>query len=228
MPPRIVKSPCQQPHLNQKQCTLVILDIYLKVKHYVFAKPMLCGVMLIPLAKVSFQSHSLFLSNINVISAAVDCEPLPDPSNGIVTTDRTTLGGTATYTCVLGYIISGTEQRTCTTSGRWSDSSPTCQSKKTQCLIDCLIVNCHYSLFVCDNVSCAVVRCTSEVLMNPVNGHVITTQGIIFESVAMYDCNEGFAVIGDQTRTCGADGEWTGSAPECQSMLLHTTLSYTS
>ena len=51
----------------------------------------------------------------------------------------------------------------------------------------------------------------------------------LYECAKVYDINvvKRFVVIGDQTRTCGADGEWTGSAPECQSMLLHITLSYT-
>ena len=32
--------------------------------------------------------------------------------------------------------------------------------------------------------------------------------------------NTGYNLVGDSTRTCQAIGQWSGSVPTCQSMLL--------
>ena len=34
-------------------------------------------------------------------------------------------------------------------------------------------------------------------------------------TVATYICNPGYALTGDMTRTCQADGMWSGAAPTC-------------
>ena len=36
-----------------------------------------------------------------------------------------------------------------------------------------------------------------------------------FESLAQYGCNEGFTLSGSQSRTCQADGTWSGTDPVC-------------
>ena len=36
-----------------------------------------------------------------------------------------------------------------------------------------------------------------------------------FESTAEYGCNEGFTLSGSQSRTCQADGTWSGTDPVC-------------
>ena len=56
-------------------------------------------------------------------------------------------------------------------------------------------------------------------LPNPVSGKVSTT-GNTFGQTAAYTCNAGYSLIGANTRTCQATGEWSGSAPTCQGMLL--------
>lgn len=35
-------------------------------------------------------------------------------------------------------------------------------------------------------------------------------------TVATYTCNSGYGRNGDDERTCGNDGEWTGGAPTCE------------
>ena len=57
----------------------------------------------------------------------VDCGNLTDPTNGQVSTGRTTFGQTATYSCDPGYNLVGGTQRTCQVTGVWSGSVPTCQ-----------------------------------------------------------------------------------------------------
>ena len=58
--------------------------------------------------------------------SAVDCGTPPVLTNGSPgTPDMTTLGGTVTYSCKSGYILSGSTTVTCLASGSWS-TRPTC------------------------------------------------------------------------------------------------------
>ena len=47
-------------------------------------------------------------------------------------------------------------------------------------------------------------------------------------NTATYNCNNGYNLTGDMTRTCQANGTWSGTAPTCESrsiiMLLHLLL----
>ena len=62
--------------------------------------------------------------------AAVDCGALASPVNGIVdTSDGTTFGSTATYGCILNFVISGESMRVCMADGVWGGEAPTCVSK---------------------------------------------------------------------------------------------------
>ena len=57
-------------------------------------------------------------------------------------------------------------------------------------------------------------------LTDPANGQVSHPDGTTFGQTATYSCNTGFNIVGDSTRTCEATGDWSGSAPTCQRMLL--------
>ena len=63
-----------------------------------------------------------------------------------------------------------------------------------------------------------VVDCGN--LTDPANGSVTHTSGTTFGQTATYSCNTGYNLVGDSTRTCQAVGEWSGSVPTCQGMLL--------
>ena len=58
-------------------------------------------------------------------------------------------------------------------------------------------------------------------LTDPVNGQVDHIAGTTFGQTATYSCDTGYNLVGDSTRTCQAAGEWSGSAPTCQGMLLY-------
>ena len=61
--------------------------------------------------------------------AGVDCGELADPVNGGVTTDPSTrFQSVATYTCNVGYNLTGNETRNCQADAVWSREAPTCQS----------------------------------------------------------------------------------------------------
>ena len=53
--------------------------------------------------------------------------PLPLPTNGTVTMDSNTVGSVATYSCDVGFVITGPTSRTCEPGGSWSDFEPVCE-----------------------------------------------------------------------------------------------------
>ena len=63
-----------------------------------------------------------------------------------------------------------------------------------------------------------VVDCGT--LTAPDNGQVDLTSGRTFGQTATYSCNAGYNLVGDSSRTCQAAGNWSGSTPTCQGMLL--------
>ena len=65
-----------------------------------------------------------------------------------------------------------------------------------------------------------VVDC--DILTAPANGQVHHTAGTRLGQTATYSCNTGYNLVGNSTRTCQARGVWSGRAPTCQGMLLHS------
>ena len=63
-----------------------------------------------------------------------------------------------------------------------------------------------------------VVVMTCPDLENPDNG-IVNVSGNQPGDTAEYSCNAGFALDGEDTRTCGQDGQWSGSEPTCVSTL---------
>lgn len=54
----------------------------------------------------------------------------------------------------------------------------------------------------------------------PANGVVATIPDTMLNAVAMYGCNQGFALTGStEERVCQPSGMWSGVQPECQSKL---------
>ena len=62
---------------------------------------------------------------LGFLHSAVNCGPLTDPDNGQVdTSNGTTFGSTATYTCHKESV-----SRTCGADGLWTSTKPNCQGK---------------------------------------------------------------------------------------------------
>jgi hypothetical protein len=114
----------------------------------------------------------------------VDCGALAPPANGSVNAPATTYGSTATYSCGVGYTISSSPSRTCQADGTWSGSAPTCSP------VDC------------------------GALVPPANGSV-NAPATTYGSPATYSCDVGYTISSSASRTCQADGTWSGSAPTC-------------
>ena len=77
----------------------------------------------------------------------------------------------------------------------------------------------------CDsNVFSAVVHCPD--LKELPNGH-FTGNGTSYQSTALYECSEGYLLIGTAMVSCQATGQWTSSTPTCASkQCMDLLLSY--
>ena len=67
-----------------------------------------------------------------------------------------------------------------------------------------------------------VVDCGN--LTNPTNGQVDHTAGTSLGQTGIYSCDTGYNLVGDSPRTCQATGNWSGSPPTCQGVLLRGDL----
>lgn len=55
-------------------------------------------------------------------------------------------------------------------------------------------------------------------LGDPINGQV-SLSGTTFGSLAVYECNTGFSLVGNVERVCQDNEEWSGTVPTCDSSL---------
>jgi len=53
-------------------------------------------------------------------------------------------------------------------------------------------------------------------LPSVMNGKGLALNGTTYNQVALYVCKTGFKRSGPSTRTCLADGRWSGQPPTCQ------------
>ena len=65
-----------------------------------------------------------------------------------------------------------------------------------------------YEVFVLANTECPR-------LSAPGNG-AVTVNGFTAGDVAVYYCEDGFELVGDETRECMSNSEWSGQTPSCQ------------
>ncbi|WAQ97856.1 CSMD3-like protein [Mya arenaria] len=165
-----------------------------------------------------------------------NCASPPVPANGAVTVS--TDGSTATYTCQLGYTLSGLATRACIDGNAWEDADPGCVKCDTL-----QIVTGQTSVMSTNNTMTSVsftcakgytlngtlqLTCSSsgqwnglqpqcvicDVLTNPASGTLTSTSdGSV--TTATYACSSGYTLEGDDTRTCQLDGSWTGVMPSC-------------
>ena len=59
----------------------------------------------------------------------------------------------------------------------------------------------------------AVVDCMDP--LAPTNGTVDTSRGTTYQSVAVYQCDEGYTLQGQSITACLENGTWSGPTPTC-------------
>ncbi|CAG9821323.1 unnamed protein product [Phaedon cochleariae] len=87
---------------------------------------------------------------------------------------------------------------------RKCSSDEDCKSKKKKCLCD---GSCGLSCIKPDR------ECPEP---EQIGYGSVTASGKLFGARATYTCQHGYHVVGLQSRTCRADGQWAGSAPACK------------
>uniref|UniRef100_G1LJB7 CUB and sushi domain-containing protein 3 n=1 Tax=Ailuropoda melanoleuca TaxID=9646 RepID=G1LJB7_AILME len=89
------------------------------------------------------------------------------------------------FACDIGYILHGSEERTCLANGSWTGRQPECKA-----------------------VQCGNPGTTA-------NGKVFRIDGTTFSSSVIYSCMEGYILSGPSVRQCTANGTWSGTLPNC-------------
>ncbi|XP_012500747.1 PREDICTED: CUB and sushi domain-containing protein 3, partial [Propithecus coquereli] len=92
---------------------------------------------------------------------------------------------TVRFACDTGYILHGSEERTCLANGSWTGRQPECKA-----------------------VQCGNPGTTA-------NGKVFRIDGTTFSSSVIYSCTEGYILSGPSVRQCTANGTWSGTLPNC-------------
>ena len=60
-------------------------------------------------------------------------------------------------------------------------------------------------------------------LVDPVNGMVMMT-GNSEDDTATYSCDPGFELVGEMTRICQSNSEWSGAPPICRRRFIVVSL----
>ena len=63
-------------------------------------------------------------------------------------------------------------------------------------------------------MKCVIVDCGP--LEDIEYGHVNFSEGTGYGQVALYTCNSGYGVVGDEKRQCQSNGLWSGFTPVCK------------
>ncbi|XP_064386446.1 E-selectin-like [Halichondria panicea] len=142
---------------------------------------------------------------------AITCPAVLFPNNGSIDFGGDSPGenstyafnAVSTYNCDSGFSLVGDQTRTCTgdgnsTTGAFDRSSPTCEP-----------ITCPALLFL-NNGSIDFGGASPD-----------ENSTYAFNAVANYNCDTGFSLVGDQTRTCTGDGNSTTGAfdrlpPTCE------------
>ncbi|KAI8491498.1 hypothetical protein Bbelb_306980 [Branchiostoma belcheri] len=131
-------------------------------------------------------------SGNDAVCIGVKCPDLSAPTNGAMSCNPSSLrypDSTCTFSCNNGYELATERERHCQADATWSGH----------------------------NTRCIGVRCPA--LSAPANGVMTCDSGSSFRHPETYSftCNDGYQLYtGSSSRTCQANGAWTGSSPSCR------------
>ena len=66
-----------------------------------------------------------------ILYTSTTCPSLPSINNGLLSSNKTAISTTVTYTCLAGYFLQGPSTRTCRTPGVWDGLQPLCIRKSS-------------------------------------------------------------------------------------------------
>ncbi|XP_064399559.1 uncharacterized protein LOC135346009 isoform X2 [Halichondria panicea] len=138
------------------------------------------------------------------ICEAITCPPLYNLTDGSVSYSNVP-GVIATYSCDTGFALVGNKTRTCTGDG--SNSTGAFNGAAS----------------TCEPITCPAVPSPSNGSTNFSGSSANQIGNYIFNVVATYNCDTGFSLVGNSSRTCtGNDSSIMGffdwSAPTCEAI----------
>ncbi|KAJ7383495.1 hypothetical protein OS493_027659 [Desmophyllum pertusum] len=184
-------------------------------------------------------------SGNKTICEAEDCGPLPIPTNGSSSVEKTTFPNKMTFSCDDGFIQSGSVIRKCQANGTWSGDATFCEAKDCGSLrapingssIGNLFTFPNKVYFLCDegfilkgsemrqcqasglwsgnHTFCEAVDCGP--LESPLNGSLSGNLTVYPNSVRLW-CDPGFVLHGSSFRTCRSNGTWDGFQTICEAI----------
>ena len=114
------------------------------------------------------------------MSSVVDCGFLDPPDNGVVEFKSTVFRSIARYQCNPGYVLQGSELRTCQADGQWSGVPPSCAGQY-------IYTDCHKIKFILTHTHAHQNTVYSTIFLKPFLGRIrvgyepivyTTTEGI--------------------------------------------------
>ncbi|WAR06704.1 SVEP1-like protein [Mya arenaria] len=155
----------------------------------------------------------------------VDCNDPPVLENGSPNkSNGTTYGSVVVYSCGKGYTLYGDNSTTCQTDGTWKVIHANCTINDylhTLSLSKALspICNKGYTLYGDNtseclasgqwegfNLSCSINDCGPPTL--PDHAIATTTNGTVYQSFALFNCDRGYTIHGDNKTLCLESGKW--------------------
>ncbi|XP_058235287.1 P-selectin isoform X4 [Hemibagrus wyckioides] len=127
---------------------------------------------------------------------AVTCDPVVRPQKGTMNcTDplgKFSFRSSCDMSCEEGYKLRGENNLTCLKTGNWSAETPACEA------VQCSPLSAHFSD--------GKMNCT----------HPLSTNS--YKSTCVFNCDEGFQLIGSNKTQCDHTGQWTPKTPTCKAV----------
>ena len=125
----------------------------------------------------------------------VICSEPENPINGSVTFTSTNFGSKALFRCDQGFVLSGSQQRTCGSEGEWiGGTKPKCVPRT--CSMPDIIEHGYIGFEVGGSAT-----------------------SLSTGSVILYDCEEGYKLVGARERSCLPSGDWADEEPSCHQIF---------
>ncbi|XP_076336929.1 protein lev-9-like isoform X2 [Tachypleus tridentatus] len=180
-------------------------------------------------------------SNEAPVCNIIECHDLQGPEHGSVSYSKKTYQSKAKYSCDSGYQLRGEKERFCEADEQWSGEAPTCE--ETTCpfpnipggeviqitggnhggaiaTFRCVGTEDEVRVTCLDTGAwsksppiCKVTYCLDP--QKPQHGDVHYSEKI-YNSKAVYSCDNGYKLYGEKKRYCQKDGKWSGEEPVCK------------
>ncbi|XP_052245310.1 sushi, von Willebrand factor type A, EGF and pentraxin domain-containing protein 1-like [Dreissena polymorpha] len=171
-----------------------------------------------------------------------DCGTPPLLTNGANTFINTTVNNTAMYTCNPGYDYVGMRNSRCLENGTWGALEAQCTIKDCQkppvlhngfhnatstTYNSTVIYSCNpgYTMFGENSITCndtgnwnkLLVNCTIKDCQNPpvLQDGFHNATSTTYNSTAIYSCNPGYTMYGENSITCLDTGNWSELLVNC-------------